>query len=101
MPCSFTYTYDTSFVSLQVVNIGDSALQIIDLENSWINRTITLGDNLEYDGYSTHDAPEGFYWLHLSNAPYDSLFIQTKGGGGSVANGGGTYHFYKYEVVRE
>ena len=100
LPCNFTYEYDTLIVEVQVINAGDTALQIIDMEDGYIDRTIPLID-LEYSGYPIHDAPEGHYDLHFSQAPHDSLIIRTLEGGGAVWQGGGTYYFYSYDLLKQ
>lgn len=105
LPCYTTWTYDTILVALQVVNIDDIELQIIELEAEekypWVDRILKLDADLKYQGYPIDGAPEGYYKLHYSEAPYDSLFIKAMGGGGSVTQGGALYFYLQYEVRRE
>jgi hypothetical protein len=99
-PCFFIYAYDTVYVTLQVVNIGDSLLQITDMYDGYCNRTISLDPSLFYDGPPINFAPHGHYKLQFSEVePFENLILDIVEGGGD--NYDARYYFYDYELAKE
>lgn len=98
-PCTFTNTYDTVLVTLQVTKYNEDSLRIVDLDNSIATRTIPMQADLTYSGYPINNKPDGHYKLNFTLNPFDSLYLDLLGGIGNSF--GGEYTYYTYKLVRQ
>jgi len=105
LPCNTTWTYDTLLLHVEVVNVDDTGLYIVEEVPFyfWIPPTLVqLDDELKYEAnHSTVGAPEGWYRVRFTEAPHDSLYVNNMAGGGSVAEGGGSYIYRQFVLKRD